>query len=132
MKKLYVCEKCGKTFEDYDAASNCEYGHKEPCSICELKPLDYAEGDLVPKAVTVSFSGYDFENGKFVYTYVSYKRDKVFTAAQNAEMESLRLARERKREEEMEAWRARRRAEEEAKQAAQAAEESAQADPVGA
>lgn len=29
MKYAYICEKCGKQFDDYDAAISCEQSHRE-------------------------------------------------------------------------------------------------------
>lgn len=42
MKNLYVCEKCGKTFTDWDAAFQCENAHSD---VDTLYRWDFAQDD---------------------------------------------------------------------------------------
>lgn len=48
MKNLYVCEKCGKTFTDYDEAWNCEYSH---CDVDTLYPWELPQNSNLPLTV---------------------------------------------------------------------------------
>lgn len=97
MKSLYVCEKCGKVFSEYDEAWACERSHETVDQIyswelpqnTDLQTEFYAEGESVPeyvvlKAVELDNDGYPLSdtmpNGSNVNCYhaVVYKRvDKV-------------------------------------------------------
>ena len=97
MKSLYVCEKCGKMFEEYDQAWACEHSHETVDQIyswelpqnTDLQTEFYAEGESVPeyvvlKAVELYKDGYPLSetmpNGSNVNCYhaIVYKRvDKV-------------------------------------------------------
>ena len=97
MKNLYVCEKCGKTFEDFDLAWACERSHATIDQIYSWEmPSDsgmatefYAEGESAPEYVVFKFAELDehgyikthaMPNGNNVAKYkaVVYKRvDKV-------------------------------------------------------
>ena len=97
MKNLYVCEKCGKVFSEYDEAWACERSHATVDQIyswelpqnTDLQTEFYAEGESVPeyvvlKAVELDNDGYPLSdtmpNGSNVckYTAIVYKRvDKV-------------------------------------------------------
>lgn len=48
MKNQYVCEKCGKTFTDYDEAWNCEYSH---CDVDVLYPWELPQNSNLPLTV---------------------------------------------------------------------------------
>nr|DAP53311.1 MAG TPA: hypothetical protein [Caudoviricetes sp.] len=52
MKKLFVCELCGKIFEDEHEARRCERSHFIPLNVT---PKFYDEGKVIPELVTVSF-----------------------------------------------------------------------------
>lgn len=97
MKNLYVCEKCGKTFTDYDDAWACERSHAtvdliyswELTQNANLQTEFYAEGESVPEYIVMKSAELDKDgytkqdtmpNGCNVcrYTAVVYKRvDKV-------------------------------------------------------
>jgi hypothetical protein len=97
MKNLYVCEKCGKVFSEYDEAWACERSHETVDRIyswelpqnTDLQTEFYAEGESIPeyvvlKAVELNNDGYPLSdtmpNGSNVNCYhaVVYKRvDKV-------------------------------------------------------
>lgn len=97
MKNLYVCEKCGKVFEEYDQAWACERSH---ATVDQLYSWDfpsetvmptefYAEGESVPEYIVMKSAELDNDgfckqdtmpNGHEVLRYraVVYKRvDKV-------------------------------------------------------
>ena len=97
MKNLYVCEYCGKTYIDYDAAWNCERNHVsvEMLGSCDLpKGTDmqtcfYTNGEQLPEYVVFkanlraadgNWEMMDLPNGEqcFRYRAIVYKRvDKV-------------------------------------------------------
>lgn len=97
MKNLYVCEKCGKVFSEYDEAWACERSHSSVDQIYSWDfPSDeymstefFAEGESVPeyivmKSVELDKDGFckqaTMPNGNNVTCYhaVVYKRvDKV-------------------------------------------------------
>ena len=97
MKNLYVCEKCGKMFEDYDLAWACERSHATVDQIYSWDlPSDenmqtefYAQGESTPeyivfKATELDKDGFNkmrtMPNGSEMpkYKAVVYKRiDKV-------------------------------------------------------
>ena len=97
MKNLYVCEKCGKVFSEYDEAWACERSH---ATVDQLYSWDfpsetvmptefYAEGESVPEYIVMKSAELDNDgfihkdtmpNGNNVckYTAIVYKRvDKV-------------------------------------------------------
>ena len=93
MKELYLCEKCGKVFSDYDEAWACERSHATVDLIyswelpqnASLQTEFYAEGDSVPEYVVMKTAALDKDgfykqdimpNGNNVpkYTAVVYKR----------------------------------------------------------
>ena len=97
MKNLYVCEKCGKVFSEYDEAWACERSHATVDQIYSWDfPSDgfmptefYAEGESVPEYIVMKSAELDDDgfckqdtmpNGSNVckYTAIVYKRvDKV-------------------------------------------------------
>lgn len=97
MKQLYVCEKCGKVFSDFDEAWACERRHAtvdliyswELTQNANLQTEFYAEGESVPEYIVMKSAELDKDgyikqdtmpNGSNVcrYTAVVYKRvDKV-------------------------------------------------------
>ena len=97
MKNLYVCEKCGKVFSEYDDAWACERRHVTVDQIyswelpqdTDLKTEFYAEGESSPEYVVLKAAEMDNDglfkhttmpNGNNVTCYhaVVYKRvDKV-------------------------------------------------------
>lgn len=52
MKRLFVCELCGETFEDEFEAKSCERSHLIPLNVI---PEFYAEGKKIPEIVKVDF-----------------------------------------------------------------------------
>ena len=97
MKNLYVCEKCGKVFSEYDDAWACERSHVTVDQIyswdlpqnANLPTEFYAEGESIPEYVVLKSTELDNDgfnhmdtmpNGTNVPRYhaVVYKRvDKV-------------------------------------------------------
>lgn len=97
MKNLYVCEKCGKVFSEYDEAWACEHSHATVDQIyswdlprnTNLQTEFYAEGESIPEYIVMKSTELDNDgfckqdtmpNGNNVckYNAVVYKRvDKV-------------------------------------------------------
>lgn len=111
MKELYICEKCGKTFDRSTDAYDCEISHRSPDSICFLVPPVFAPGSSRPSEVTVCFDEYHYDSvagaGIYRHTYATYKLKKVFSEAENAEVERLRLLDEERQAREFDEWKAR-------------------------
>lgn len=76
MKNLYVCEKCGKTFTDYDEAWSCEYSHCDvdilyPWELpqnCGLPITTYDEGVPYPKYVILKGEVKDTDGNRLTKT----------------------------------------------------------------
>ena len=97
MKNMYVCDKCGKVFEEYNQAWACERMHATVDQIYSWDmPSDsgmatefYAQGEIAPEYVVLKVAEQDEDgftrmdtmpNGSNVckYTAIVYKRvDKV-------------------------------------------------------
>ena len=97
MKNLYVCEYCGKTYTDYDAAWNCERNHVSVETLgswdlpkgTDMQTCFYTNGEQLPEYVVFkanmraadgNWEMMDLPNGEqaFAYHAVVYKRvDKV-------------------------------------------------------
>ena len=97
MKSLYVCEKCGKTFEEYDQAWACERSHITLDQVfswelpngSDIQCNLYQEGEATPEYMVMKanvhneygdFATTTMPNGHEVLKYraVVYKRvDKV-------------------------------------------------------
>ena len=55
MKQLYICDKCGATFDSWDDAYNCENSHIDTFTD-ELEPervkrFTYAQGQAAPRSI---------------------------------------------------------------------------------
>ena len=76
MKNLYVCEKCGKTFTDYNEAWNCEYYHSDVDIIypwelpqnSNLPLTTYEEGVPYPKYVVLKCEVKDTDSNRLTKT----------------------------------------------------------------
>ena len=97
MKNLYVCEYCGKTYTDYDAAWACERSHVSVEMLgswdlpkdADMRTSFYTNGEQLPEYVVFkanlrdaegNWEMMDLPNGEqsFRYRAVVYKRvDKV-------------------------------------------------------
>ena len=75
MKSLYVCEKCGKMFEEYDQAWACERSHITLDQVfswelpngSDIQCNLYQEGESLPEYMVMKANVYN-ENGDFVTT----------------------------------------------------------------
>lgn len=122
MKNLYICEKCGKSFEDYNEAFACENGHVELHELSfynfeeELKPmLTYKAGIRYPEKLyfPVEIWNPDGENKKTVAVY------KLEKEMESEKSEKLWAAHDERVERENREWQERY----EAEKAARAAKE---------
>ncbi len=72
MKSLYVCEKCGKMFNDFCAAMDCENSHLHPIDAYDdyykdlVSKCEYDEGSRIPKKVVLHFIFGEDEEDYFV------------------------------------------------------------------
>ena len=78
IKTSYICGKCGKQFDNYEAALECEMAHYEPewCTDVTLKSLRYEKGARVPGSLIMRFEKVDDCNVK---AYALYKFVKGYT-----------------------------------------------------
>ena len=75
MKSLYVCEKCGKMFEEYDQAWACERSHITLDQVfswdlpngSDMQVDFYQEGESLPEYMVMKANVCN-ENGDFVTT----------------------------------------------------------------
>ena len=75
MKSLYVCEKCGKMFEEYDQAWECERSHITLDQVfswelpngSDMQVDFYQNGESLPEYMVMKANVYN-ENGEFVTT----------------------------------------------------------------
>lgn len=58
MKRLFVCEWCGKTFDNEQEAKQCERSHRVPLNVT---PYVYTEGTEIPEVIKVTFDEYTHE-----------------------------------------------------------------------
>lgn len=131
MKNLYVCERCGQTFEDYDACYECENSHITELATFDVEPelikrYQYKPGQQAPAKILIASRKweYDEEQQKSFerFTFHAYKY--VGEASPTESEEILKERAVRKAEEE--AYWAAKRAEWEAE--AEKAKEAEQAD----
>lgn len=84
MKNLYVCEKCGKMFDNWDDAYNCEFSHQDVDTLWgfNLLPADgqpmptqfWEDGEVAPSIVVMRHAVLD-QDGKTVYKRMPNGRD---------------------------------------------------------
>ena len=75
MKSLYVCEKCGKMFEEYDQAWACERSHITLDQVfswelpngSDIQCNLYQEGESLPEYMVMKANVYN-DNGDFATT----------------------------------------------------------------
>ena len=104
MLHVYICEKCGKQFEDENAAYECEYGHLREFHYemdTELKKRwIYNPGEHAPRQITMMEreDKWNETEQKYDYTYTcyTYKYVNTLPESKTAEItEEYRLRRER-------------------------------------
>lgn len=116
MKTMYICEKCGMTYDNFADANKCEDNH---VSEFEVSPewnesFVWNEGCAFPEEVVVRSKEWDWRTGKTEYKYFKYKSAGALTKKRVAELEAERI----RKEEEAEAAHLKRVAEREAERKA--------------
>lgn len=84
MKQLYVCDKCGKQFEDYDDCYRHESEHFDvPCFGFDSQMVKLYKWDekQAPASIAVVFGSYDYESQKEVHQVYEYKRHRLLEDA---------------------------------------------------
>lgn len=128
MKQIYVCEKCGAQYDNYDAAYKCENEHYFLRTedfypeICEHSK--YAIGEKLPTRVflpSIEISEYDEDAGEWKYSYLwgEYKLVKQLPEKDCEKFIQAKTEREEKSRREWEEYMARREAEKKAKEEAE-------------
>jgi hypothetical protein len=115
MKQIYVCEKCGKQFDDYSEAMRCENSHAGLKHIGweeEItKRQTWANGDRMPsKAILESDERWNNETEKSESFYGEYKLVKILTGKELEEILKEREERIERERIERERWEAEREA----------------------
>ena len=100
MKQIYVCEKCGAQFDNWDEAHQCEDGHVDSFDVDpEWNPeIAWDEGCAFPKEVVVRSKEWDWRTGKTEYRYFKYKSAGALTKKRVAELEAERIRKEEEAE----------------------------------
>ena len=79
MKTIYQCEKCGSTFEDYDAARACERIHLQIDQFPDYSNYNeyatYSKDGQLPE--TIKLGAKDWKDGDYKVTWAVYKLVKV-------------------------------------------------------
>ena len=83
MKRLYVCEQCGKFFESYDDANQHDYFHYKPevdqfdTETGKFLGLDekvtYKEGEAEPTTIHIRMARYNPDTGKMEFRFGKYR-----------------------------------------------------------
>lgn len=96
MKQIYVCEKCGAQFDNWNEAHQCEDGHVDSFDVDpEWNPeIAWDEGCAFPKEVVVRSKEWDWRTDKYLYRYFRYKAVGPLTKKRVAELEAERIKRE--------------------------------------
>ena len=78
IKTSYICGKCGKQFDNYEAALECEMAHYEPewCTDVTFKSLRYEKGERFPGSLIMRFEKVDDYDKK---AYALYRFVKGYT-----------------------------------------------------
>ena len=104
MKNLYVCEKCGAQFEDYDSCFKCEESHiniNDYQEIPDTAPT-WKQGSIMPETVVLkSASIWNQETQEYEQKYATYKLLKMLT---RKECEKIEEAAKMRREEQERQW----------------------------
>ena len=84
MKTCYVCEKCGKSYEEWDDAYKCENSHASvfhygDCDSLMDELATYATGVLFPDSIVVQLV-HDGENGERISDFVRYSKPVKLTS----------------------------------------------------
>jgi hypothetical protein len=85
MKSLYVCEKCSKSFESYQAAYQCEESHISEFEIVASE-YRYLTGEILPTEIILCNKRYDWNLDSYTYTY--YTASKL-TPVKGKQLEGL-------------------------------------------
>ena len=96
MKQIYVCEKCGATFDNWNDANQCEDGHVDSFA---MEPewnqdLEYAEGCAFPNEVVVRSKEWNWRTDKYEYKYFRYKIAGPLTKKRIEQLEVERIRKE--------------------------------------
>ena len=74
MKKMYVCEKCGKMFDSYNEAWRCEDSHITSFDVTKTD-YTYKEGCTLPETIIISSQEWNSDTNEYDYTF--YKASKI-------------------------------------------------------
>ena len=132
MKQIYICEKCGAQYEDYDKACQCENGHIDELLSREYAPelhkrYAYKPGERAPGEVVLCSEIWDYEKGEYDYAFFRYKLSGKVSEREVAAIKAEREERRVKEDEENRRWREEWERKQAEREAAKRAEEEASA-----
>ena len=130
MKTVYVCEKCGTSYDDHEEAYKCEESHVVPAIFADYreelnKRATWRRGDTMPRTCVIPSEykyAYDPDTGNYkgVVTFALYEFKRMLKNDEVQIIEKERAVREQKEREESQRWHEdymRRKAEKEAAEA---------------
>ena len=113
MKSLYVCEKCGRQFTDYDEAYACENSHISISNNLESQFMNpsWKPGDIMPREITLqSCDVYDESQEKYVTRYAVYTLKKMLSKEEGEAIDKARQEYYDEQQKQWEEWRKKREA----------------------
>lgn len=129
MKQIYICEKCGAQYDEYDRAYECECSHvnlqqeRIAWGFTELhKRQTWKPGQRFPDKIYIPVEIWDRESQAYRKTVVEYKLGKELP---DGECERIYAAEAERERIENEAWERRQREREAREQAEKEAKETA-------
>lgn len=136
MKTMYICEKCGATYTNYDEAYACENKHYmldiSDDMLRELEEyVEYGQGKEIPSSFicpTKEISEWDEDAGEFKYRriFAEYKLVRILKDSETKSIVSKYEERKAKERREWNEYWERREAEKKAKEEAEKAESEAE------
>ena len=92
MKQIYVCEKCGRQYDNYDDAYACEYSHINIAYSQESIYVNpsWKPGDIMPREITLQSTDVWNENGEYVTKYGVYTLKKMLSEQECEAIEQKR------------------------------------------
>ena len=93
IKTSYICDKCGKVYDNYDDVYACENSHFEPEGYNEVtwKSLRYEKGEKFPASLIIRLEKADDYGYK---AYALYRIVKGFTDDEARDLEEKAKAKE--------------------------------------
>ena len=111
MRNLYVCEKCGATYEDYDACYACENSHINIDSFQEYEDTapTWKPGSIMPETVVLKSANiWNEKTQEYEQKYGIYKFQKLLSDKECEKIEEANRIRKEEANRQWEEYRAKR------------------------